>query len=80
MVRDRRGRLIVRINQGSSRNQGLLLSRSSCVEGKRACRIRKDFEIGGYSDEEKWPEIHDALIDAMILLEKAFRPRIAKIK
>lgn len=50
------------------------------LEGKRACRIRKDFEIGGYADEEKWPEIHEALIDSMILLEKALRPHIAKIK
>lgn len=50
------------------------------LEGKQACRIRKDIDIGGYADEERWPEIHDALIDTMIRFEKALRPHIAKIK
>jgi hypothetical protein len=50
------------------------------LEGKRACRIRKGFELGGYRDEEKWPEIHDTMIDAMIRLEKALRPRINKLQ
>lgn len=50
------------------------------LEGKRACRIRKDFELGGYADEEKWPDIHEALIDAMIRLEKALRPHISSLK
>ena len=50
------------------------------LDGRRACRIRKDFEIGGFVDEEKWPDIHNTLIEAMIRLEKALRPHIAKIK
>jgi hypothetical protein len=34
---------------------------------------------GGYrSDESKWPEIQDAMVDAMIRLEQAVRPEIAK--
>ena len=41
------------------------------LEGKRACRIKKNIDLGGYRDEEKWPHIHDAMIDAMIRLEKA---------
>lgn len=50
------------------------------LEGKRACRIKKVIEIGGYRDENKWSEIQDAMIDAMIRLEKALKPHIAKLK
>ena len=51
------------------------------LEGKQACRIRKQIEVGGYrDDEEKWDEIHDVMIDAMIRLEKALRPHIKKIR
>ena len=50
------------------------------LEGKRACRIKKDIHLGGYRDEEKWPVIHDAMIDAMIRLEKALKPHIARLE
>jgi hypothetical protein len=50
------------------------------LEGRRACRIKKEFSIGGYRDEEKWEEIQNAMIDAMIRFEKAFRPYIDKLK
>ena len=34
------------------------------LEDKRACRISKRFSLGGYrDDEERWPEIQDAMID-----------------
>lgn len=50
------------------------------LEGRRACRIRKKITRGGYRDnEDKWPEIHELMIDAMIKLEKAFRPYISKL-
>ena len=49
------------------------------LEGKRACRIKKDIDLGGYRDEEKWPQIHDAMIDAMIRLEKALKPHIERL-
>jgi Domain of unknown function (DUF4268) len=49
------------------------------MEGKRGCRIRERFESGGYRDEERWPEIQDAMIDAMVRLEKALKPHIAKL-
>jgi len=39
-------------------------------EGRRSCRVRAELE-GGYRDEEQWPEIQSALIDAMVRLEKA---------
>jgi hypothetical protein len=51
------------------------------LETKRACRVRKLIDIGGYCDpEEKWSKIHDSMIDAMIRLEKALRPHIKKLK
>jgi len=50
------------------------------LEGK-AKRIAKYFELGGYRDHEaKWPEIQDAMIDAMLRLESALQPFIAELK
>jgi hypothetical protein len=49
------------------------------LESKRACGIRKQISLGGYRDEAKWPEIQDAMIDAMIRLDKALKPHIAKL-
>jgi hypothetical protein len=46
-------------------------------EGKRAYGITKTITLGGYRDDEaKWPEIQDAMITAMIRLEKSLRPYI----
>jgi hypothetical protein len=40
----------------------------------------KTIGIGGYRDDEsKWPEIQDAMIDAMIRLEKALRQHIESL-
>jgi len=50
------------------------------LEGRRACRIAKRFDLGGYRDEEKWPEIQEAMIDGIIRLEKALKPRIRRLK
>lgn len=50
------------------------------LESKRACKISKTIKIGGYRDKDKWPEIHDAMIDAMIRLENSLRPYINKLK
>lgn len=49
------------------------------LEGKRACFIDKQIALGGYRDEAKWPEIQDAMIDAMIRFAKALKPHIAKL-
>ena len=50
------------------------------LEGKRACRISKRFSLGGYrDDEERWPEIQDAMIDGMIRLEAALKPHINRL-
>jgi hypothetical protein len=50
------------------------------LDEKRASRIRKIVELGGWRDEAKWPEIQEAMIDAMIRLEKALRPHITKLR
>lgn len=50
------------------------------LEGKRACRIKKLITRGGYRDESKWASVHDAMIDAMIRLEKALRPHLGKLQ
>ena len=50
------------------------------LDDKRASRIRCDLLVGGYRDEQnRWPEIQDAMIDAMIRLEKALRPHLKKL-
>ena len=49
------------------------------LEGKRACRISKRFSLGGYRDGEKWSQIQEAMIDAMIRLEASLRPHIDRL-
>ena len=48
------------------------------LEGRRACRISKTIPIGGWEDEDSWPKIHEAMIDAMIRLDKSLRPYVRK--
>jgi Domain of unknown function (DUF4268) len=51
------------------------------LEGKRACRIRYRSALGGYrAPEEKWPEIQDHIIGAMLRLERALRPYIGRLR
>jgi len=38
----------------------------------------KKIEIGGYRDDDKWPEVHEAMSDAMCKLEKSLKPHISK--
>jgi len=46
------------------------------LEGRRACRIQKTISVGGWRDEDKWPELHEAMIDAMVRLDAALKPHI----
>ena len=42
------------------------------LDGKQSCRIAHIISAGGWrSDEAKWPEIQDAMIEAMVRLERA---------
>jgi hypothetical protein len=51
------------------------------LDNKRSCRIAHTVTLGGWkSDESKWPEIQDAMIDGMARLEKALKPQIATLK
>ena len=45
-------------------------------EGRLSAVIEQNLDLGGWRDEDKWPEIHEAMIDAMIRLEKALRAHI----
>ncbi len=45
-------------------------------EGRRACRIAKSYESGGYRDEDKWEAVYEELADAMAKLESAVKPHL----
>jgi hypothetical protein len=49
------------------------------LDTKRASRIKKQINIGGWRDEEKWPQIHNELVTAMIAFEKAMKPFVDKL-
>jgi len=49
------------------------------LNDKRGCRISYSFEGIGYRDEERWDELQDKMVDAMIRLEKAFSKHIKKL-
>lgn len=46
------------------------------LDAKKACRIKKDIELGGYLDEARWPEIQEAMIDAMTRLDEGLGPHL----
>jgi len=50
------------------------------LDNRRACRIVNKIELGGWKDEIKWPEVHVAMIDNMIRLEKALKVHIRRLK
>jgi len=50
------------------------------LDGKRACRIRKQITLGGYLDEQNWPKIHEEMADAMNRLYTALSPHIQYLK
>lgn len=50
------------------------------LDNRRACRISKKIDSGGYRDEGRYAETHNALIDAMNRLEKAFKPYISNLR
>ena len=50
------------------------------LEGKRACRIKYAIDVGGYANEETWPQTHDEMVSAMIRLHEALRSHIDRIK
>jgi hypothetical protein len=50
------------------------------LDDRQISRISYDIlDKGGLRDKNKWPELQDAMIDAMIRLEKSFCPRIKEL-
>ena len=49
------------------------------LEEKRSCRIAQPINLGGYRDEDRWPDIQEAMIDSMIRFEAALRPHIKRL-
>jgi hypothetical protein len=49
-------------------------------DGRPGSRIEKRLALGGYLDEERWPDIHEGLAEAMARLEKALKPHIAQLQ
>ena len=50
------------------------------LEGKRACRIRHQINLGGWRSEAQWPEVISASVKAMIRLEKALRAPVKAVR
>lgn len=50
------------------------------LDAKRACRVRCLLNEGGLQDQQRWDKIQDAMIEAMIRLERALKPQIQRIK
>ena len=50
------------------------------LDAAQSCRITKPIDLKGYRDELPWDETQDAMIDAMIRLEKALKPHINALK
>lgn len=48
------------------------------LDDKRASRVSATVALGGWKDEEDWPEIQKAMIDIMIRFERTLRPRLTK--
>lgn len=50
------------------------------LENKRACRIAKYIPIAGYSEEEKWDELIEVMVESMMKLEESLMPHINSLE
>ena len=51
------------------------------LDEKQASRIAYEINVGGYKDDEaNWQPIQNAMIDAMVRLEQALAPFIARLR
>lgn len=48
------------------------------LDAKRASRVRYIVKLGGLVDDEKWPQIQDAMITAMDKMAKATKPHLER--
>ncbi len=49
------------------------------TEGVRVRKVGKRITVGGYRDEDLWPDIQASMIDAMVRLEVALRPHLVTL-
>lgn len=49
------------------------------LDNKRSCRIRFLINNHGLSDQDNWPALQSALVEAMVKLIQAFEPEIKKL-
>lgn len=42
-------------------------------------KIVSCIDVGGYADESRWADVHEAMIDAMVRLNRAVGPYIRKL-
>lgn len=50
------------------------------LDNRRACRIIHEVKDGGWKDEEKWPKLHEKMVDKMVKFDIAFRDHVKKLK
>ena len=50
------------------------------LDDARNSRIRCVISFGGLRDRDRWPEIQDRMIDAMVRLERALKPEIQQLR
>lgn len=50
------------------------------LENRRACRISHRISLGGWRDQERWQDVADATIDAMVRLEAALGPHVKQLQ
>lgn len=50
------------------------------LDDRRTSRIRHRLTLGGLADRDRWPEIQEAMIDAMVRLENALKPQIKRLR
>ena len=50
------------------------------LDDRKSCRISYMLPDGGLQDQNRWSQIQDQMIDAMLRLETAFRPRIQALR
>ncbi len=50
------------------------------LDDRRASRICHHLAAGGLADRDRWPEIQEAMIDAMVRLEQALKPHIKRLR
>jgi hypothetical protein len=50
------------------------------MDQHKGCRIACYFTSGGLKDRDRWPEIQEDLVDAMVRLENALKPHIRRLR